>query len=118
MARQGSAEKRAFWQLAVEMQQESGLTVSKFCEREALNAASFYAWRRKLRRGASQTSPDRSGSGEKAKPSLQLVPVQVIEDRASAAVEVVSPNGLTLRVSDDAATENVRRVLQLLHENV
>jgi hypothetical protein len=42
--------------------------------------------------------------------------VKLVEEKGSSAVEVVSPSGLILRVGDDANTENVRRVLQLMHE--
>jgi len=118
MARRSSGEGREFWELAVQMQRESGLSIAKFCEREAIKQGTFYAWRRKLKlQGqASEDSGGRPEDGEKAEKSPRLVRVQLLEDRESAAVEVVSRNGLTLRVRNDADTDNVRRVLQLLHE--
>jgi hypothetical protein len=45
-----------------------------------------------------------------------LVPVRLLPEAPTAAVEVVWPHGLILRVHDEAATDNVRRMLQLLHE--
>jgi hypothetical protein len=45
-----------------------------------------------------------------------LAPVKLLDEKGPAAVEVVSPSGLILRVGDEAKTENVRRVLQLMHE--
>ena len=112
MARQSSEEKRAFWRMAVQMQKESGLSVRRFCEREGLGEASLFAWRRKFR--AEETE---AGDGsEHGAESVRLAPVKLLEDQGSVAVEIVSPSGLILRVGDEASTENVRRVLQLMHE--
>ena len=116
MARQSSEEKRAFWRMVVQLQAESGLPIRKFCEREGIGQASFFAWRRKLRQEAGEAegrSPREKKQGEE---SPRLVPVRVLEGKGPAAVEVVSPSGLILRVHDDAETENVRRVLHLVHE--
>ena len=109
MARQNNEEKRAFWRMVVQMQEESGLSVRKFCEREGLGQASFFAWRRKFR----AEGAERCEHGDE---SVRLVPVKLVEEKGPSAVEVVSPSGLILRVGDDANTENVRRVLQLMHE--
>lgn len=49
MVRRSSEEKRAFWQMVVQMQEESGLSVRRFCEREGVGQASFFGWRRKFR---------------------------------------------------------------------
>ena len=38
------------WREIVARQEESGLTVPEFCEREDLKAASLYGWRVRLRR--------------------------------------------------------------------
>jgi hypothetical protein len=65
---------------------------------------------------AGRDSRGRPEDGGKTKKSPRLVPVRLLEERESAAVEVVCPKGLTLRVRNDADTQNVRRVLQLMHE--
>jgi transposase len=109
VARQNKEEKRAFWGMVVQMQEESGLSVRKFCEREGLGQASFFAWRRKFRAEGAERC-------EHVDESVRLVPVKLVEEKGSSAVEVVSPSGVILRVGDDANTENVRRVLQLMHE--
>ncbi|HSN55293.1 MAG TPA: hypothetical protein VLT32_11505 [Candidatus Sulfomarinibacteraceae bacterium] len=112
MARRSSEEKRAFWRMVVQMQEESGLSVRKFCEREGLGQASFFGWRRKFRREAAEGCPSSDHGGE----SVRLAPVKLLDEKCPAAVEVVSPSGLILRVHDEANTENVRRVLQLMQE--
>jgi transposase-like protein len=97
--------------MAVQMQEESGLSVRKFCEREGLGEASFFAWRRKFR------AEDKEADGnEEAGRSVRLAPVKLLDEKGPAAVEVVSPSGLVLRVHDAADTENIRRVLHLVHE--
>jgi hypothetical protein len=43
--------------------------------------------------------------------------MDVVDEREEQeVVEVVSPDGYVVRVPQDAATENVRRVLQVLHD--
>jgi transposase-like protein len=113
MSRQSSAEKRSFWQMAVQLQEESGLSVARFCEREELKPATFYGWRRRLQREA---SAGHAGPGGEANSggTLELVPVRVLQDEQHVPVEVVSPSGFIVRVAGGAEIENVRRVLQLV----
>jgi putative transposase len=40
------------WREIVARQEQSGLTVREFCEREGLKAASLYGWRVRLRQGS------------------------------------------------------------------
>jgi hypothetical protein len=49
------------WREIVARQEHSGLTVTEFCEREGLKAASLYGWRGRLRQGA---------VGEKISPTI------------------------------------------------
>lgn len=112
MARQGSEDKRAFWRMVVQMQEESGLSVRKFCEQEGLGQASLFAWRRKFR----AEEAERCDGSERGDESVRLAPVKLLEEKGPVAVEIVSPSGLVLRIGNDADTENVRRVLQLMHE--
>ncbi len=116
MARRSSEEKRAFWRMVIQLQGESGLPIREFCAREGVSQASFFAWRRKLRQGAPAAERHPPLEKNHAEDSPRLVPVRLLEAKGAAAVEVVSPSGLVLRVHDDAGTENVRRVLHLVHE--
>jgi len=43
------------WREIVARQEQSGLTVTEFCEREGLKAASLYGWRVRLRQEATGT---------------------------------------------------------------
>ena len=42
-------EAREFWEAAIRLWSESGLSVREFCRREGLTENAFYSWRRKLR---------------------------------------------------------------------
>jgi putative transposase len=39
------------WREMVDRQEQSGLTVAQFCEREGIKSASLYGWRSRLREG-------------------------------------------------------------------
>ena len=58
LRRRRSSEKEAFWRRHVEQQEQRGLGVRAYCQREQLAENSFYAWRRELRRrGQASTTP-------------------------------------------------------------
>ena len=42
------SEDQAFWQLVLDSQRNSGLSVNKFCEKEGISPSSFYNWRKKI----------------------------------------------------------------------
>jgi len=45
-----SVDKEEFWRWHVEMQAAEGLSARAYCRQQGLSAASFYAWRRELKR--------------------------------------------------------------------
>jgi transposase len=107
-----SAEKEAFWRMAIEEQATSGLSVREFCRREGIAEASFFAWRREIRR--------RDGSVDEA---AELVPVQVVDKLSPATVpssetggllEIVTPSGFTLRLDDHIEPAQLRALLQTI----
>ena len=62
-SRSKRGEAREFWEAAIRLWTESGLSVREFCIREGLNEHGFYSWRRELlpqstSPGASQESSD------------------------------------------------------------
>jgi hypothetical protein len=57
------------WREVVDGQEQSGLTVAQFCEREGIKSASLYGWRSRLRgrtknTGVSEVAPKKSKHGE------------------------------------------------------
>ena len=80
--------KERQWRRWIGEWQTSGLSVRVFCERRGLTVASFYAWRRVLRRRAAEKAA--------------FVPVQVVADPVptrTSALEVVLTDGRTVRVA-------------------
>jgi transposase-like protein len=92
------------WQQRLKRFRDSGLTVTAFCDREGISAASFYAWRRRLQ--ADPTPPDAD--------TPRLVPVRVVIPPARAPVELVLPTGLVLRLTPDTDLDWLRQLLPLL----
>jgi len=80
--------KERQWRRWIGEWQASGLSVRAFCQRRGLTVASFYAWRRVLRRRAAEKAA--------------FVPVQVVADALptqTSALEVVLTDGRTVRVA-------------------
>ena len=83
--------------------QASGLSVRAFCQRRGLTVASFYAWRRALQRRAAEKAT--------------FVPVQVLPDAVqtqTSALEVLLPDGRTVRVAPGFDAATLRRLLAVL----
>src|SRR5436309_3137419 len=55
------------WREIVARQEQSGLTVQEFCEREGLKAASLYGWRVRLRQEPADKSAARPISKTRAR---------------------------------------------------
>ena len=114
MAKVRSGDRRRYWHEVIQRQQASGQSIEKFCVKEKLGKATFYAWKRRLRKAGKVSKAARTTARR------TLVPVQIINDRpdsiindrpdstvndrpddhpASAAnLEVQWPNGVLLRV--------------------
>ena len=69
------------WREIVTRQEQSGLTVKDFCEREGLKAASLYGWRVRLRQEPAGKSASRRLSTRAAakKPSDQFIDLGAID---------------------------------------
>ena len=68
------------WQEIVARQEQSGLTVQEFCEREGLKAASLYGWRGRLRQEATseKLSPTISSRARVEKDSEEFIDLGAI----------------------------------------
>lgn len=99
MAKASRADRRQYWQAAIERQRASGQSIVGFCSKEGLAPASFHAWKRRLRRS-------RRGI-ERELANQPLVPVQIVSDPKAdvGRLEVQWPGGVVLRVQGcDAQT--------------
>ena len=96
-------QKERKWQRRIEQWRASGLSVRAFCARHDLATASFYNWRRVLERRAME------------RPAF--VPVQVVADTPppqAGALELVLPNGRTVRVTPGFDAVTLRQLLAVL----
>lgn len=96
-------------------QQESGLTVKDFCFNEAIAPATFYYWKKKLKKNG---TPDFIPLVVKSGTTL---PAQPYNDQPSVAqtgepdalLELVYPNGTRLRIKKDLDLVQLRSLICL-----
>ncbi len=115
MSRAADPRKQQHWLHHVRGWQASRLSVRDYCERHQLGEASFYAWKRTLQqRGLlNHSAEDAAGAGVPI-----FLPITVpAADTPTHCLELVSPDGWTVRVGTgwDAAT--LRQLLALLRES-
>ena len=77
-----SGERRRYWREVIQRQQASGQSIEKFCVKERLGKATFYLWKRRLRKAGEVGKAARTSTT--AGPTL--VPVQIINDRPDRVV--------------------------------
>lgn len=76
------------WQQRLLRFEQSGLSVSAFCDRESVSTPSFYAWRRGLRVELAAASD-----------GPRFLPVRLFAP--AAPVELVLPSGVVLRLNSE-----------------
>ncbi len=86
MAQRGSPSKRTEWRKRLGRYRGAGMTVARFCEREGVSTASFYAWRKRLG-DAIETEKE----GRPAFASVRLAP-------AGTPMAIHLPGGVRLEV--------------------
>jgi len=117
----------AFWRLALETWQASGLRISEFCRREGLCASSFYRWRRRLASGGLMKvsandilePPDASRDAPSSRPAFVPVALDSTEEakgssRGFSGVEIRLAHRHTLRVEPGFDRETLAKVLSIL----
>jgi hypothetical protein len=113
--------KHRRWRDLLRRQKQSGLSIRGFCEQESLSEARFHWWRRELaRRGSISADGQRHLSGRRpakvmrqpAAVTLLPLEVQSLSDRA--AIEVVLPSGVLLRIGVGTDMPLLRDVLAAL----
>lgn len=110
MAKQGpSRERRSYWQVAIELQRESGLAVREFCQQEGLSEPSFYAWRRRL-----TNSMEDAASQRDSQPAFVPVEITSGEARTESALVIELTTGVTLRIREGCSPELLRTAVEAL----
>ena len=118
--------KERFWRQMVRRWARSGISIREFCNREALSAQSFYAWRRVLTQrdqetGAGAAQPGASGRVETPPELPRFVPVHVIADdsvvsRPAPGIEVVLASGTLIRVPRGVDRQTLADVIAALEQ--
>ena len=125
MARKVNQVLREEWRKRIEEQQQSGLTVAKFCDREGVSQGTFYQWKRKLqgrRSPQSQQGPARRKKGARTnregKPpatasNLPFVQLPLPAGASCPWIEVVLAEGTVVRLPQQnlAALQTVLQTL-------
>ncbi len=94
-------QRRDFWRQMIAQQEQSGLTVRAFCQRQRASEHSFYHWRKRL--------------------AAQLpVKFALVETGPAAvhaeAVELILTSGERLRITPGVDAATLRLVLSVLRE--
>jgi transposase-like protein len=118
MDRSKRSEKEDFWRMIIADQQASGLSARAFCKRDGISESMFYNWRSKL--AARDSSPP-------ADTTPQLIPVAVSSktrspilangnepENTSQQIEIQTPGGFMLRVSDAIGSSSLGRLLSVV----
>ena len=104
---QSNKERRQFWQMVIEIWQDSGMSVSKFCKAEGLSEGAFYSWRKRLSGRHSQRREQSSSSP----PAF----IEVSMPKSNhAALELLLSSGNTLRISSEADNKTLSNVISVL----
>ena len=118
MTRQFDLPKQQLWLERVQRWQRSQLTIRDFCARHRLSEPSFYSWKRILTERGLLSSADAATTqpGTTARPSTPLFVAATVADAAVVPqpLEVVLPDGLSVRVAAGFDAATLRRLLALL----
>ncbi len=103
----------------IRQQQESGLTIKDFCFNQGIAQSTFHYWHKKLRRQNSEKgfiplivkSADANLPSKYRKGSRQAITSQGAEQET--LLELIFPNGISLRVKKDLDLEQLRALIHL-----
>ena len=125
MPRPADPRKQQDWLQHIQRWQSSRLSVRDYCKRLGLSQASFYAWKRALRqRGLlPDTGPSTARlTRPKVPQAPRFVPVSLSGldavglDAAAGRIELVLPDGCSVRVRAGFDAQCLRQLLAVLRE--
>jgi transposase-like protein len=108
MAKRRSVEPWQHWRGLIGRQRANGQSVAAFCKEVGVSTASFYRWKRRLRR------PKPSNGQTTRRPSL--VPVRVVNDGtvSGGKLEVQWPGGVVMRVAGSCDAQTIHAIVSAL----
>ena len=101
MGREANPSLALAWKRRLGRHSRGGLSIAEFCSQEGISAASFYSWRRRLRR---------ADAAERQ--SEAFVPVELPASGFAAGVRIELPGGAVLSLSADAPLELVTAAIR------
>jgi transposase-like protein len=121
MSRHLDRGKQQLWLGRVQRWQRSQLTVRAFCVRHQFSEPNFYAWRRLLtERGllAPASTVAAAQPNTDASPTTPLFVSATLADTATTPhpLEILLPDGVTVRVTAGFDATTLRQLLALLRE--
>jgi hypothetical protein len=121
MPRPADPRKQQHWLQRILRWQGSHLSVRDYCDRLQLSEASFYAWKRTLQqRGLLADTPRigaRSPRADAPAKTPVFLPVTIpAADMAPGHIDLVLPDGLTVRVAAGFDVGTLRQLLAVLRE--
>jgi transposase-like protein len=116
MAQHPDASKQRRWLALIQLWQQSNFTVREFCQRHSVREASFFAWRRTLRkRGLFHDPPPQPRKPTPNTPAfLQLTPAA--ESPTPTAIDLVLNEHRLLRVRPGFDSDTLLQLVRLLEE--
>lgn len=108
--------KESHWRSVITKQEQSGLSVRNFCQREKVRESQFHWWKRelRLRDRESQAAPKKQPCDAQINP---FVPVQLVPDRQhaeeseAAPIEIFLPSGAKIVLKAGAPLSLVAQLL-------
>jgi hypothetical protein len=121
MPRPADPRKQQQWLQRILRWQGSHLSVRDYCDRLQLSEASFYAWKRTLRRRGllADTAPigERAPRAEALAKAPLFLPVTIpAADMARGDIDLVLPDGWTVRLGAGFDVGALRQLLAVLRE--
>jgi hypothetical protein len=117
MPRLADSRKQQQWLQRILRWQGSHLSVRDYCDRLQLSEASFYAWKRTLQQRGLLADTARSGARCPPAKAPLFLPVTIpAADRAPGPIDLVLPDGSTVRVAAGFDVGTLRQLLAVLRE--
>jgi hypothetical protein len=114
MPRPADLRKQQQWLQRILRWQGSHLSVRDYCDRLQLSEASFYAWKRTLQQRGLLADTPRAEAPAK---TPVFLPVTIpAADMAPGHIDLVLPDGLTVRVAAGFDVGTLRQLLAVLRE--
>jgi hypothetical protein len=116
---------KSAWRKRIHAQQNSGLSIARYCAQHGLSKSSFYLWRKRLSAtgadGVPMVEVIAKSSPTRSSPSLVAGARDGCGDgcgNGCGVIEVVLPGAVVIRVDDRVPVARLREVIVMLRDVV